>query len=116
MACVDEVRLNDVGTRFNFTIKECIDDVLTVVDISGADSIEIYFTKPEVDGVPGAVIPKIGVISSGGTDGKCHYITVTDDMDVEGSWLVQGKAIMTPGVSEFGSKIEDFEVVANTYD
>ena len=114
MACVTEIRLNDVGTRIQFTFKQCIDNVTSVVDISAADSIEIKLRKPEAeDGTPGTLLTKVGTKTNGGADGIAHYDTVSGDMDELGKWTGQGKAIMTIGTQEFSSDVISFKVVEN---
>lgn len=108
MSCANEIRLNDIGTKFQFTIYECIDGVDTIVDISTADNIEIIFKGP--DDIP---VTKIGVLTTDGTDGKVHYITITGDIDQLGKWEVQAKVNMTVGTAEFWSSIINFRVVEN---
>lgn len=97
------VHLNDIGTVFELTIKDCFDKI---VDISSATTRNIIFKKPD-----GTTITKTGVFTTDGTDGKLQYITIASDMDQLAEWKIQAFVIITAG--EFSSSSLIFEVVSN---
>ena len=105
MSCNEEIHLGDIGTAFNITIEECINTVLTAVDLTGASSIEVYFGKPTLPAVQ-----KVGTVIDAAA-GIVQYITIADDLDELGTWKVQAKAIFPQG--EWKSSITDFKVHKN---
>lgn len=100
----NEVRLNDIGTVFEFEIK----DGSTVVDVSGQTTMEIFFLK--ADGT--TKITQNAVFSDDGVDGKIRYVTVSGDLDQVGKgWKRQGHVVISSG--EWRTDIIDFEVHPN---
>ena len=99
---VEEIHKSDIGTKFLLTVK----DGTTAVDISGATTKQILFTKPS-----GEVVTQTAIFNSDGTDGKIYYITVADDIDETGLWQIQSKIIIAAGT--FKSNIEEFRVYEN---
>lgn len=100
---IDEIRKDDVGTVFERQIK----DNATIVDISGATSMQIIFQKPD-DGV---FVPKTAAFSSDGVDGKLRYVTIASDLDVIGVWQWQAKVTIPGGT--WKTDILDFQVHEN---
>ena len=98
-----DIRIGDIGTVFRLTI---VDDVEDVVNVSAATTKTIRFSKPD-----GVSIDKAASFFTDGTDGIIQYVTVQDDLDVEGKWRLQAH-IVTP-VGEWRSEIETFWVKAN---
>lgn len=87
MAC--EIHKNDIGTIFKFTLKDC-DNI--VVDISGATTKNILFTKPT-----GVLLTKAGTFTTNGTDGLLQYTTLSGDLDVLGVWQAQAMIVLANG-------------------
>lgn len=81
-----EIHVNDIGTRFQATIK---DETVAVVDVSSATTLEMVFNKP--DGTP---VVKTAELLAGGTDGVIYYDTIASDLDQTDSWRVQGYAAL----------------------
>lgn len=97
----NEVHKNDIGTVFEFTVK----DGSVVVDLSAA-TININFQKPD-----GSVITRSGGLVTDGTDGKMKYTTVSDDLSDAGDWSVQAE--ITIGGGTWNTDIQNFRVFEN---
>jgi hypothetical protein len=97
-----EIHVNDIGTRFIFTVK----DNGEVVNISGAPMITIAFKKPS-----DTVIYRSGCLCSGGTDGRTYYDTVSGDLDEAGYYKVQGHIQLASGT--YYTDIHTFQVHCN---
>jgi hypothetical protein len=97
------IHIDDVGTIFERTIK---DQDGTIVDISAATTSEFIFRKPD-----GISVIKDAVFVTDGTDGKMHYVTIPDDLDLEGFWQWQGHIILASG--EWYTDILQFKVCEN---
>lgn len=95
--------LNDVGTAMEVTI---VDQDSAVVNISSATVREIVFKKPD-----GTSVTKTGVVVTDGTDGKMQHITVAGDLDVAGTWRIQG--FVTIGSGSWSSDVDSFVVRGN---
>lgn len=102
----NEIRKSDIGVAFRLTIK---DQDGTAVDISGATTKSIYFTKPDktVD-TQTATFPSGG----SGTNGEMEYATISGDLDTTGTWKWQGYVVMSDG-SAYRTDIEEFLVLDN---
>jgi hypothetical protein len=74
-------RKNAIGLKILVTVKE--DDV--AVNISGVTTKNIVITKP--DGT--TVLTCAASFTTDGTDGKIQYVTVADDLDQPGTYLIQ---------------------------
>ena len=102
----NEIRINDIGTKFLITIK----DNESVVDISGtgsdAENKRIIFKKPS-----DSQLDKPASFNSDGTDGKLYYTTESGDLDEDGIWKLQAKVII--GSQTFHSDIHTFKVHRN---
>ena len=101
MSC-DVVRVGDIGTVFQVTLKDCG----TVVNISGASTLEMIFVKPD-----GTKLTKTASLVTDGTDGKLKYTTISGDIDTAGVWVRQCHVVIAAG--EFYSSIDSFTVMAN---
>lgn len=98
-----DIRIGDTGTVFRLTI---VDDVEDIVNISSATTKTIRFSKPD-----GVSVDKAAAFSTDGVDGIIQYVSVQDDLDVDGKWRIQAY-IVTP-VGEWSSEIETFWVMEN---
>lgn len=100
---VNEIHLNDVGTRLGVTVKEGG----SVVDISGATATkQIKLYKPS-----GTTVTKDADFTTDGTDGKMEYVTVADDLDEVGVWRIQGYLSFDGWTGH--TDISEFEVFEN---
>lgn len=102
MTCVQQIHLNDIGTVFEVTIKDCD----TPVDISTATAKQIIFMKPD-----GTTTAKTADFTTDGTDGKIRYIATTGDLNLSGGWKIQAKVTLPAGT--WYSNIEKFKVWTN---
>ncbi len=100
--CVQEIHVNDIGTVFEITLKDC--DV--VVNISSATTKQIIFQKPDQ-----SVIIKTAQFTTDGTDGKIRYTTVDGDLDLQGPWKIQAKVVLPTGT--WSSNVDKFKVWSN---
>ncbi|KKK53415.1 hypothetical protein LCGC14_3095030, partial [marine sediment metagenome] len=73
-----EIHENDIGTAFEFTIKDQDD---AVVDISGATTKEIIFFDPD-----GNSVNKTVSFTTDGTDGKMFFNSIADQLTPVGVW------------------------------
>lgn len=103
-----EVKLNDIGTVFEVTLTD--DGV--VLPIISPVSMAIYFRKPS-----GAVLTKIAVLTSDGTDGKIQYVSEAGDLDESGGetnpWQIQGRVQLPSG--HWSSTVGTFTVGKNLW-
>lgn len=97
-----EIHVNDIGTRFLFTVKDNGD----IVNVSGAPLITIIFKKPS-----DSIIYRSGLIYSNGTDGQIYYDTVSGDLDEAGYYKLQGRIGLTSGT--YYTDIHTFQVHCN---
>jgi len=100
--CGGEIHLNDIGTEFRCTIKDCS----TVVDVSTVTTKELIFVKPS-----GERLTKTASFYTDGTDGIITYTSVSGDLNECGLWSIQGFVII--GTGEFHSNIRNFKVERN---
>jgi len=98
-----EIRVGDIGTVFELTIKDQDDQV---VPINQATVKEITLKKPS-----GTKVTKTAVFSTDGTDGKMRYTSVADDLDVAGDWSYQGYVELPDG--KWKTDIHSFRVHSN---
>ena len=101
MSCIDELFIGDTGTSIEFLIKECDDSdpdnpVEVLVDVHNATDMSITFVKE--DGTDLVVTnPDVGFLTDG-TDGIIRYLTLSDTLDVVGTWKAQLRVTMPGGV------------------
>jgi len=105
MTCTAPIFVGDVGTIFRLTVQECINDVLTIVDISAATALEFRFKKPDA-----SVLTKTPIFTTDGTDGQLQYASIVGDLDQAGVWELQGKVTLPGGV--YNTSIVTFDVDA----
>ncbi len=97
-----EIHVNDVGTRFLITVKEDS----TVVDISGAESLNIYIRKPD-----DTLLARSGNLHTDGTDGKMYYDLASGDVNVAGHYKLQGRVSLSS--STYYTNVYNFQVHCN---
>jgi hypothetical protein len=76
------------------------------VDLSSASTLSIRLKRPD-----NTTVSRTGIISTNGTDGKMHMLTIDGDINIEGTYYIQGKVIFAgwDGYSSVGK----FEVNDN---
>ena len=100
----NNIHLGDVGTVFKVRI---IDDVTGYpIDISTSTTRTIRFKKSN-----GVIILKTAVLTSDGTDGYMQYATISGDLNVSGTWTIQGFVLSS--TYENSSELNTFIVNAN---
>ena len=92
----DKVFVNDIGTVFRTTVKE--DGV--AADISAATTKTIIFQPPS-----GISVTQTAVLYTDGTDGIMQYVSVADDLNVGGTWKLQGYVAL-PTWQGHGDQVE----------
>jgi hypothetical protein len=99
-----EIHVDDIGTRFQVTIK----DDGAVVDLSAASSLVISFRKPS-----DTVLNRSGSTLSDGSvvSGVMYYDSVVGDLDQIGNYKLQGKVALASGT--FYTDIQTFKVHCN---
>lgn len=96
----------DLGTTFLLTITEA--DGTTAVDVSTATKLQMIFEDSA-----GVSVTKTAVLNTTGTDGKIKYVSVAGDIDMAGTWRVQGYVEFGSGASKYYSGITEFIVYDN---
>lgn len=96
---LNEVFLNDVGTRFIVTLKE--DDI--VVPIDSATVKTLNFLKPD-----SGLVTKPASFTIDGVDGRIEYAVESGFLDELGTWKIQGYVEIASG--NFSSSIGEFTV------
>ena len=99
-----EIHQNDVGTRFQVTIK----DDGSVVDLSAASGLTISFRKPS-DTILNRTASTL--VDGSAASGVMYYDSVTGDLDEAGNYKLQGKVVLTSGT--FYTDIHTFKVRCN---
>ena len=95
------VHNGDVGTIFRLTIK---DTAGAAIDVSTAVTKYIYFKNPA-----GTTLPaKTAAFTTDGTDGKIQYTTIAGDIDMVGTWHVQG--YVETSLGKFWTEKDSFKV------
>ena len=100
-----EIHQNDVGTRFEITIK----DDGNIVNRSGVDGGSIHqlsFRKPS-----DSVIDRNATLKDYGISGVMFYDTVAGDLDEAGVYKLQARVIVPSGT--FFTDIYTFKVHSN---
>jgi hypothetical protein len=97
------MRVGDIGTVLEFTITDQLGDI---VDISTASTKTIKLRSPQ-----GKALNVAATFVTDGTDGKIKYITVADDIDVEGTWQTQCEVIMPSG--QWNTEVKKLDVSSN---
>lgn len=94
------MRKGEVGIQLGITAVDSSGDAL---DISTASSLTMLFEGPD-----GTRTSQTGVETSGGTDGKLHFVSTASFPDAIGWWSRQGK-IVIGAVTYITGRVE-FEV------
>lgn len=97
-----EIRVGDIGTIFEVTIKD--DGV--VVDISSASVKDLIFRAPDA-----AAVSKPADFKTNGSDGIIQYATTAGFLNIDGNWRIQ--ALITLAAGTWKSDIGDFTVHPN---
>lgn len=102
-----QIRVGDIGTKLEL---EILEDAV-VVDISGAvdpGTKVIHIQKPD-----GTVISQNAVFTTDGTDGKMYYVTQANDLDLEGTYYIQGYVVLATwtGFSSIGEFLVEENLV-----
>src|SRR5262245_42640865 len=100
---MESVQKEAIGVAIICTIKE--DGV--AVDVSTVSTKQIIFRKPD-----GSTVTKTATFTSGGTDGKIQYTTVSGFLDMVGVWECQGYVVFAAGF-DGRSDVQQFKVDAN---
>lgn len=79
----DCIYVGDEGTIFRVQILDCATGSMLPVD--GATVKEIVFEDPL-----GGVVRKTAVFTTDGTDGYIEYVIIAGDIDMSGTWILQG--------------------------
>ncbi len=91
MAELQEVHVNDIGTKFAFTYR----DGANIVNISTASVQQAFLTPPS-----GTVKERTTVFTTppaDGSTGKAEYLSIAGDFDENGIWEVQGRVVLANG-------------------
>lgn len=107
------LQVGDTGTKVLVTIVEDDDDGNPQpVDCSEATTKEIKLRRvPALDEDTPDAIVRAASFETDGTDGQLFIVTEADDLDQEGSWLVQGRVVI--GAGEWHSRKGRFRVEDN---
>ncbi len=84
------IQVGSVGLVFRATF---LDQDGAPLDLSEAESVTFYFTKPKHL----ATLEKSATVAGDGTDGQAQYVAVAGDIDRDGRWRVSGVARMNNG-------------------
>lgn len=103
--CPREVHVEDIGTIFQVNLKDC-KAASGIADISEAIVKEILFYKPDE-----TVVIKPAEFYTDGEDGILQYIARSGDLDIVGTWKIQGR-ISNLDIQR-SSSIEKFKVLTN---
>lgn len=98
-----EVHVGDVGTMFKLRF---LDENGAVVDISTATVKQAIFKKADA-----TVVTQTATLFTDGTDGIAKYVSVAGDIDMGGTWSVEGYVELPSG--KWHSDIHRFVVVGN---
>lgn len=100
----NEVHVNDIGTQFQFTVKE--DGAVLNMATTPPSTKQVIFRKPD-----GSCLTKTASFLTDGSDGVITYTTVSGDIDAVGTWKAQ--AYLDFGASAFRTDIISFRVHSN---
>lgn len=107
MSCSEkEIHVNDIGTVFLVTVKDCVSGTETTLNISTATTLQFIFSTPS-----GTTKTRTAVFDTDGLDGKIKYTTINGDLDEPGTWKLQARIVM--GGGDWKSDITSFRVYEN---
>lgn len=84
------IHVGDVGTAFQITIVQ--PDGVTAIPVDSATEKKIYFQKSD-----GSRVVQDAEFVTDGSDGKIQYVSEIGDVDISGTWLMQGYVEITEG-------------------
>ena len=96
-----KIYAGDIGTRIEF---EIVDESGVVVDISASVTKTIDILRPDLTSVASVA----ATFTTGGTDGKMYYETVSGDISMEGTYRAQAYLDLTSWQGK--AAIVEFEV------
>jgi hypothetical protein len=102
MSCSADLHVNDTGSQFLVTFKDCGQ----IVNLASATLIQIIFHKPD-----GSEVTKTALLYTDGTDGIAYYTTVNGDLNISGWWIIQG--YLEIGTNHWHSDTKRFIVKEN---
>ena len=77
------IYVGDEGTTFRVQLLDC--DTGSVLPVDAASVKEIIFEDPL-----GTVTRYAAVFTTDGTDGLIEYVVIIGDLDMSGTWTIQG--------------------------
>ena len=101
---MNEIHESNYGWTANFTIK---DQDGSPVDLSGSNSVQIVFTRPNNSGS----FTRDATFTTDGVDGNIYYVDQENEIVETGTWQMQ--AVVTWSSSVLRSNIEKFKVLRN---
>jgi len=102
------LQVGAIGAQLEVLIQEFNNDTNTDMpaDLSTATSLIIELKRPD-----NTKISKTGLLSTNGSDGKMYVVTIDGDINVEGTYYIQGYVASTGW--EGYSSVGKFEVHDN---
>jgi len=95
--CCQEIFVGDEGLPIQFHVHTCDTTVEprveSVLDISNPVALDLKFLKP--DGTYTTNL--VAALVTDGTDGLAEYITLSDTLDIDGSWKGQLEVELASG-------------------
>lgn len=101
---VQEIHSGDFGTVLNIQLL----DGTSPVDVSNASFVNIIFRKPSY---PPTTYTRQATLVGDGTAGQVQYIPVSGEIDMLGTWQIQGYIVNASGA--WHSDVAVFKVVPN---
>lgn len=108
MTVLKTVQVGDAGVVLRLLVQEWDEDAeaFTTVNISTATVKKILLKPPE-----GELQEHTADFATNGSDGLIQYTTVTDDLDEDGDWQIQGYVEM--GTLKLHTTVKTLVVKAN---
>ena len=103
-----EVRMGNVGVRFEATVK---DEDGTVINVSGADGVAGRVKQFNISKPDGTTDTWTCGFTTDGTDGKIDYTTLAGDLDVADTWYAQ--PYLVTAALTLNTDVHSFEVKRN---
>ena len=100
-----QIHQDDVGTRFEITIKDD-GNIVNISGVEGGSVHQLSFRKPS-----DTVIDRTATLKDHGISGVMFYDTVAGDLDEAGIYKLQAKVIIPSGT--FFTDIYTFKVYNN---
>ena len=96
--------MSSVFTNQTLRVEFTVSDELAVIVPLQTATIQMIFKKPN-----GKKETKTATLTTDGSDGKMEYTTTLTDLNVAGTWLIQG--IVTEGAAVYPTNIQTLEVL-----